>query len=331
MDPRNYLANAGATPPAKPASPSVGYPQSATPGVTPATTPGPFWFYKVGEELRGIIVGAGLTPDDSDLTQVLTALEALYLNQSEGDARYQRLSVGGPLRGAFSNLAVSTTGLDSNIPITADELVVESASNEYRTLRNVNVTIDSSTVGANGLDAGTLAGSTWYYTFIIWNGSTVAGLMSASATAPTLPSGYTHWARVGAIRTDGGANKYPLPIQQKGKKVSYIPASSTNLTGLPTVASGSANGSTPSVSAFVPPTAESIMLTLKVSPSSNAGSAYVGVNANASDLIGFSSGGSTPAHEKYVEILLTNAMTIYYDSTSLGSSNLKAIGWTDNL
>ncbi len=92
MEPRNYLANAGATPPAAPPAPSQGYPQTAIPGTTPATTPGPFWYYKIGEELRAVINGAGIVPSDADLTQLLTALEALYLNQSEGDARYAKLA-----------------------------------------------------------------------------------------------------------------------------------------------------------------------------------------------------------------------------------------------
>ncbi|TKA91799.1 hypothetical protein FAZ79_00395 [Guyparkeria sp. SB14A] len=74
METRNYLANAAGSPPPKPSSPSNGYPQSATPGVNEATTPGPFWFYKVGEELRKVITEAGLTPSDNDLGQLLEAL-----------------------------------------------------------------------------------------------------------------------------------------------------------------------------------------------------------------------------------------------------------------
>ncbi|WP_303905613.1 gp53-like domain-containing protein [Thiohalomonas denitrificans] len=82
MDPRNYLANASGTPPVKPASPSNGFPQSAVPGVNEATTPGPFWFYKIGEELRSIITAAGITPSDDDLGQLLAALSGLGLSQA---------------------------------------------------------------------------------------------------------------------------------------------------------------------------------------------------------------------------------------------------------
>lgn len=75
MEPRNYLANAGGTPPEAPASPSNGYPQSAVPGVSEATVPGPHWFFKVGEELRAIITAAGLTPSDANIAQLLAALQ----------------------------------------------------------------------------------------------------------------------------------------------------------------------------------------------------------------------------------------------------------------
>ena len=74
MEPRNYLANAAAVPPAKPGGASTGYPRSATPGINEATTPGPFWFYKIGEALRKIIVGVDLLPSDDDLDQLNQAV-----------------------------------------------------------------------------------------------------------------------------------------------------------------------------------------------------------------------------------------------------------------
>lgn len=77
MEPRNYLANASATPPAAPAAPSSGYPQSGVPGVSEATVPGPYWFYKLGEELRTVISASGQTPDDTSLAQLLAGIKSL--------------------------------------------------------------------------------------------------------------------------------------------------------------------------------------------------------------------------------------------------------------
>jgi len=123
------------------------------------------------------------------------------------------------IQGSFKNLQASATGLSANVTVTADEITVENASNAYQTLRAVNLIIAGTASGAaNGLDAGALAISTWYSVWVIWNGVTTAGLLSLSATAPTLPAGYTHKARVGWIRTDGTANKYPLGFKQYGRK-----------------------------------------------------------------------------------------------------------------
>lgn len=70
MDNRSYAANASVTPPAAPVAPSVGYPKSGNPATNdPATWPGPYWVYAIGEEGRNLITGAGLTPDINDLTQ----------------------------------------------------------------------------------------------------------------------------------------------------------------------------------------------------------------------------------------------------------------------
>jgi len=70
-----------------------------------------------------------------------------------------------------------------------------------------NLTVDITCSGAiNCLDTGAEASSTWYNVFVIYNGTTVASLLSLSATAPTLPSGYSFKRRIGAIRNTGGSN-----------------------------------------------------------------------------------------------------------------------------
>lgn len=73
MEPRAYQSGAAGTPPPLPANPVSGYPQSASLTQRP-TNPGPFWFYGWGEEIRETIVGAGLTPDPRDNTQLAQAI-----------------------------------------------------------------------------------------------------------------------------------------------------------------------------------------------------------------------------------------------------------------
>jgi len=71
-----------------------------------------------------------------------------------------------------------------------------------------DITVDITNSGVNGLDQGSEASDTWYYIYMIWNPSTetVAGLLSASSSNPTLPSGYDKKRLVGAVRNDGSSN-----------------------------------------------------------------------------------------------------------------------------
>jgi hypothetical protein len=66
------------------------------------------------------------------------------------------------------------------------------------------------TAGTNqgGLDTGTKANSTWYYCYTIYNPTTQASdfLFSASATSPTLPSGFTKLKYIGSILANSSGN-----------------------------------------------------------------------------------------------------------------------------
>lgn len=77
MDNRKWEADAIASPPTAPASPSSGYPTNGNPAAAQnATEPGAWWFHAVGEELRAVIEAGGLTPDIDDLTQLQAAIAA---------------------------------------------------------------------------------------------------------------------------------------------------------------------------------------------------------------------------------------------------------------
>lgn len=168
------------------------------------------------------------------------------------------------VRGTYSKLASSATGTNSNIPITAEFIVVTNASLQSKLLSAVSVTINSAVVGVNGLDTGVLAASTWYCKYIIWNGSTTAGLISLSFTAPTLPVGYTHFARAGSTFTDATVNKYPFSHLQFGNETVYKLAAGSNLVAMRQLAAGVlGNPAVPTWSTvawanFAPPTASFI-------------------------------------------------------------------------
>lgn len=90
MEPRNYESGASESAPIAPETPSLGYPTGGNPGTgTPATKPGPFWFYKIGESIRRVIVSAGLTPSDDNLdllNDAITAKSSSKASQVEVDA-----------------------------------------------------------------------------------------------------------------------------------------------------------------------------------------------------------------------------------------------------
>lgn len=320
MDNRSFESASSASPPSAPASPSVGYPTNGNPSLAiPATIPGDYWFYQIGEELRAMIETGGLTPAAGTLTQLRDAI----------------LSTQAPIQGAFKNLAASATGLSATITATADEIAVETASNVYKTLRSVSLSINSAGSGANGLDTGTIAASTWYSVWVIYNPttSTTAGLISLSATAPTLPSGYTYKARIGWVRTDGTANKYPLSFKQVGRRSQLVIAAGSNLTALPVMANGISTGNV-ATGNFVPPTASEIAVYLGGNIAVNTGG-----GTGPSAVYTYGNGGNAPLNcynantngiqaNGYAQFVLEST-NIHYSSDS-ANLTLSSAGWVDN-
>lgn len=75
---RVWGSNVSQTPPTIPADAPTGYPTdgSVTGGIA-ATIPKAFWYYMITEELRGLVVAAGLTPSKQSVSQVAAAVQAL--------------------------------------------------------------------------------------------------------------------------------------------------------------------------------------------------------------------------------------------------------------
>jgi len=101
----------------------------------------------------------------------------------------------------YQNLKIKTTANNSTV-ITCDSVLLANSSGTLIKVDNVNVTLDATTTGLNGLDTGSLAVTKFYYIYIINNGSTTGAIASLSSTSPTLPSGYTYKARVGGVATN---------------------------------------------------------------------------------------------------------------------------------
>ncbi len=247
------------------------------------------------------------------------------------------------VQGAFSNLKASANGTSANVSITFDELVLETTSNQYLTVRAGNLALNTAGAGANGLDTGVLAASTWYYLWVINNGSTTAALLSLSATAPTMPGGYTYKARVGAIRTDSSGNKYPLAFKQAGRDVQYIVAAATNVAAYPQMAAQTTGLASTwqavSMSNYVPVTAARIRGSIVSIFTTN--SANISASPNNQ-----TTAGSVPAYANPMPLHMDGNNTsvafpfdfavestnIYWCGAGGTNSNvMMCVGWQDNI
>jgi hypothetical protein len=267
------------------------------------------------------------TPTTSDL---LLIQDAAASNTPKKSTISSLLSlIGGALGGANGLVVTNNAGTpNSIIDIIADAAVMTNAGAPFYA-STVSLSVNTSTTGANGLDTGARGNSAWYNIFLISNGTTTAGLASISATAPTMPGGYTYFVRVGAMRTDGSGNF--LRTRQLGNKTSYT-------TSLPTVTSGTlAFWTATAVATFVPPTATQIKTIVSMR---NTGIANSSV-AVAPNNVAYSTGGTDGAcwislasvnnyQSGLCEINLEST-NIYYGSNAGGAASVAAYGWTDKV
>lgn len=233
----------------------------------------------------------------------------------------------------------NATTPNTKIDITASQAVLVNSSGKAISHSSISLTCDLGTTGANALDTGTIASSTWYYIWLISNGTTVACVGSTSSTAPTLPGGYTFKMYIGAMLTDGSSNlKRTL---QKGANAQYKITAGSNTTGFPVLSAGvTGNVNVPTwttiaTGAFVPSTASHI----KVNSCGGAANGVLAVSAN--NATGVYTSTTNPPHAAAigdasntkplapVEIMLET--TDIYVACSISSVSLFCVGWTDGV
>jgi hypothetical protein len=267
----------------------------------------------------------------SDVSNAATALTNLGIAQ--------------PVQSSFKNLAAAWAS-NTTFTISADEITLENGSGNTVKASSVSVTVNSASSGANGLDTGSIAASTWYYGYIIepTGGGTPAGLMSLSATAPTLPGGYTlKSGAVSAVRTDGSSHF--LGFAQKGRDIDYVVGS--NLSILPAIASGTAGSvTTPTWSAASYATAAPISACSKVKfllckgrSTSSAGGAIAAPNAsygNASTnppplAVGNATSSTPGIYSAMGEFIVVGGVTTVQYASGDTDTSLSVMGFTLNI
>lgn len=243
--------------------------------------------------------------------------------------------------GRYSNLKASANGTSANVSITYDSLLLTDGSS-YVVASNGNHALSMAASGANGLDTGTVAASTWYATYVIRKpDGTTASLASLSATSPTMPSGYTYKCRTGWIRTDSSGNKYPLGFKQVNAQVQLVVAAGTNVAALPIMASGV-------IGSIAVPTWATISLVNYVPSTAIKGKFVASLGANLGAMVAApnNSYGSYSSASNPPPFILSQAPTGLYSAMPfefiLESMNLYAMsgavsniyqsaGWEDNI
>lgn len=162
---------------------------------------------------------------------------------------------GGGIRSAYQGLSAAWA-TNTTLTVTFQQMLLQtSGGTSYVASGSGGLTLNSATSGAGGIDTGSVTNNTWYYIYVIYNGSSTALLMSTSATSPNLPSGYTYYSTpISAVKTNGSAQF--IGFIQKGNRWAYQIGS--NLSAMPLIASSSTgNVNTPTwtaeaISSFVP-------------------------------------------------------------------------------
>ena len=248
-------------------------------------------------------------------------------------------TVAGIIPSAFSGLKITAASL--TVTVTSNYVALFNGTSFY-TAAAPSLTIAANTTGANGLDTGSLA-TNWYSVWVIYNPTTttVAGLLSLSATAPTLPSGYTFKARVGWVRAASGSAL--VNTVQYGNRAQYTLVSTQTY---PSAITGSASVWTSvSIANYAPTTNSAVKGVIVCGSGAGSTGLYAAVSPNT---IPTPSNAPSPSAPNWAmagggfgsgtvilgivpfEFSLETANTLYYASNTTGGG-LSVTGWTDNL
>lgn len=249
------------------------------------------------------------------------------------------------VQGTFKNLSIKVAS-NTTVTVAADFVVTTDGTAFQSTA--VSATVNLGTNGAvNALDVGSIAINTWYSIWVIAKiDGTTGALASTSATAPTLPTGYTFKARVGWVQTiNGSATLYGT--WQLGRVAKYVLTLAQ--TTVPLLIDNGVVGTysftspvlvSKSLTRFIPTTASKVSViannswtnltisNLIVAPSQ----AYSGTNNGPGGASGISPSiflTTAAAVVASADILLESQAVSWCSGNSGGA--LSCIGWEDNI
>jgi hypothetical protein len=146
----------------------------------------------------------GFITELTEISSIDAAADYLLVFDASGNilgkAKPSALSNTPSIVAAFRNLKlVNNSGSPTtSVDITAAEAVLKDGSNVPKWHSGISVTANVTTTGAGGRDGGSEAPNTWYFIFLISDGTSVSSLLSISPTGPTMPGSYVYKLLVGA-------------------------------------------------------------------------------------------------------------------------------------
>ena len=219
----------------------------------------------------------------------------------------------------------NATNPNYQLDVAADQVILADGSGNTVNIAALSATADITVSGVNGLDTGSEASATWYHVWAIYDGVNKRVLLSASASAPTMPGGYTYKAWLGAIYNNGSSNF--LKLVQRGLSVSAEPSVAIS------AASGQTSYTSLSLSAQVPPQATGARGNMGPVSSGNRGM-FVAADSNGVGACGIIPGAAGTAIDGFVnagtwDLDLVTAQTVYWKTSDTAASNYRVnvTGW----
>lgn len=296
----------------------------------------------------GTVATASLAANAVTLAKLATQADLTVIgNASGGVATPAALTLSGfattstsitaphPPAGAFSNLSIKVA-TNTTVAVAADYVTMFNGSSGWLTAA-ISQTVNMGTTGAGALDTGTIATGTVYAIWAIAKADgTTSAIASASFTSPTMPSGYSYKARIGAVITTAGS-AILYGTWQFGRRVRYVLGLAGLTTSRTPITGSSGDVSTPiwtaiSLTGYVPTTASSVAICLF--NSSNTGVAMAAPNNSYGASLSTTKpppfvAGAAQITNMVGEILLEST-SIYYASAVV-AAGIAVLGWEDNI
>ena len=244
--------------------------------------------------------------------------------QTRGAAANPQWATTPAVRDSSLGLVVTRTNV-TTVNVVATQLILTTTGHIPAVVTDINKNVFITLSGAGGLDTGSESADDWYYIYIIMKpDGTTFGLLSNSPTTPTMPSGYTFKALVGAVRNDSGSNF--IDFTQGGSSVTF-----TDPQLMKDGSFATNTWTSQAAGAFFPETAKTITMafgtagaTLGLSPESTGKrGSYSRAGATGSNI---DWGIFTTARANWSNLTIPKAATIYYFVND-ANSTLEAIGW----